>query len=47
MAPYVSDLELIKHLSKLKKEGLIEYNGDGFKAPIKYTVYLCEFILKN
>lgn len=47
MTPYVSDLELIKHLSKLKKERLIKYTGDGFKTPLKYIVYLCEFILKK
>lgn len=46
MEPYVSDIELIKHLSKLRKEGLIKYNGDGFKTSIKYNVYLCEFLKK-
>jgi len=46
MKPYVDYLELLRHLKGLKKEGLIEYIGDGLKRPIKYTVYLCEFIKK-
>jgi methylase of polypeptide subunit release factors len=47
MKSYVNDFELLNHLKKLKKLGIIEYTGDGIKQPIKYVVELCEFIKRK
>jgi len=45
MMPYLNNTELLKHLKKLKEQGLIKYEINK-QRQIQYKVHLCEFILK-
>lgn len=46
MCPILTDGEIMAHLDKLKKAGLINYVGDMKKNPIKYKVHLVQLIRK-
>lgn len=45
MHPFISQISLLRHLSRLKRVGIIRYRLD--KKRITYKVLRCEFILKK